>query len=88
MALAPDWNEGRGLVNLFERFTGTKQWDGPTTLMAAYEQHNNEVRKTIPQNRLLEWHPEDGWAPICHALGVPVPDIPFPWTNRRSEWNK
>lgn len=88
MALAPDWNEGHGLVDLLERFTGTKQWDNPATMMAAYERHNKAVRATIPGHRLLEWRAEEGWVPICHALGVPVPDIPFPWTNRRSEWTK
>jgi hypothetical protein len=84
--LAPDWNEGRNLVTLLERFTGTEQWDDPTTLLAAYERHNAEVRQTIPPNRLLEWRATEGWAPICHALGLPVPDFPFPWTNRRSDW--
>lgn len=88
MALAPDWKEGRGLVELLERFTATKQWDDPATMMAAYERHNTEVRATVPPHRLLEWHAEEGWVPICHALGVPIPNVPFPWVNRRSEWNK
>jgi hypothetical protein len=86
MAVAPDWNEGRGLLDLLERFTGSKHWDDPATLMAAYERHNAEVRQTIPPHRLLEWQASDGWAPLCRALGVPVPDMPFPWTNRRENW--
>ena len=86
MALAPDWNQGRGLVALLERFTGNMQWDDPATLIAAYERHNADVRKTIPARRLLEWHASEGWAPICRELGLSVPDSPFPWTNRRSEW--
>ena len=85
-ALAPDWNEGRNLLDLLERFTGTEQWDDPAMLMAAYERHNAEVRQTVPPNRLLEWRATEGWGPICHALGLPVPDFPFPWTNRRSDW--
>lgn len=87
-ALAPSWGEGRGLLNLLERFTSTKQWDDPATLMAAYERHNTEVRRSAPAQRLLEWDATDGWEPICRALRLPIPDIPFPWTNRRSEWNK
>jgi len=86
MALAHDWNEGRGLLDLLERFTGSKQWDDPATLMAAYERHNAEVRQIVPQHRLLEWRAAEGWAPLCDRLGVPVPDVPFPWVNRRSEW--
>lgn len=34
----------------------------------------------------LEWQATEGWAPLCSALSVPVPDLPFPWVNRRSEW--
>jgi hypothetical protein len=86
MALAAGWNEGRGLLTLLERFTGTEHWDDPATLMAAYERHNTEVRQSVAPHRLLEWHAAEGWAPICRTLGVPVPDLPFPWTNRREHW--
>jgi Sulfotransferase domain len=86
MALSPKWKDGRGLPDLLERFTGTKHWDDQTTMMAAYERYNTEVRKTVPRHRLLEWHASEGWEPICRALGLPIPTIPFPWTNRRSEW--
>lgn len=86
MALAPEWNEGRGLLDLLERFTGTKDWDDATTMMEAYERHSAEVRQTLPRHRLLEWRAAEGWAPICRALDVPEPDLPFPWVNQRSEW--
>jgi hypothetical protein len=86
MSQASGWSEGRGLLDLLERFTGKEDWDDPATLMASYERHNAEVRKTISGQRLLEWHAMDGWEPICNALGLPVPEIPFPWRNRRSEW--
>lgn len=88
MAQAPGWNEGRGLVDLLERFTGTTHWDDPAALMSAYERHNADVRRRAPAERLLEWHAPDGWDPICHALGLPVPEVPFPWTNQRSEWKQ
>jgi hypothetical protein len=88
MATAPNWSEGRDLITLFERFTGTVSWDDPTTLETAYERHNGEVRKTVPASRLLEWRAAEGWEPICSALSVPVPDMPFPWMNRRGEWGK
>ena len=26
-----------------------------------------------------------GWEPLCRLLGEPVPDAPFPWTNRGAE---
>jgi hypothetical protein len=88
LALAPEWSHGHGLTDLLERFTGTTNWDDPATLMAAYERHNAEARRTAPPQRLLEWQATEGWKPVCRTLGQPVPDQPFPWTNRRSEWGR
>lgn len=87
-SLAPDWNDGRGFLNLLERFTGTDQWDDPSTMMAAYDRHNAEVRKTVPRDRFLDWRAAEGWEPLCNALGVPMPEESFYWTNRRSEWKR
>jgi hypothetical protein len=85
-ALAPGWSDGRSLITLLERFSATDRWDDPALLMAAYERNNAEVRKAVPRERLLEWRAEEGWGPICRALGLPVPGVPFPWVNRRSDW--
>jgi hypothetical protein len=54
--------------------------------MAAYERHNEEVRSSVAPERLVDWRPGDGWAPICRALGLQVPDQPFPHLNTRAEW--
>ena len=56
------------------------------TAKAAYERHNEDVRKTIEPTRLIGWQPGDGWEPICTALGVDVPDEPFPHTNTTEEF--
>lgn len=53
---------------------------------AGYERHNAEVRERIPSDRLVEWMPADGWTPLCDALGVAVPDEPFPVTNTTEEF--
>jgi hypothetical protein len=52
----------------------------------AYERHNDEVRAAIPAERLVEWHPGDGWEPICAALGLAVPDEPFPHVNTTDDF--
>jgi len=52
----------------------------------AYERHNDDVRATADPGRLVEWSPGDGWEPICNALGVPVPDEPFPHVNTTEEF--
>jgi len=54
--------------------------------IAAYERHNAAVRAEVPRSRLVEWQPGDGWQPLCMALGVPVPDEPFPHVNTTSEF--
>ena len=32
---------------------------------ARHERWNDEVRSTVPAERLLEWRPQDGWEPLC-----------------------
>ena len=86
-SLVPDWSDGRDFLTLLEKFAGTAHWDDPTILMNAYERHNALVRATIPPDRLLEWQVGEGWASICHALGLPIPNEPFPWTNKRGDWS-
>ena len=64
----------------------TLNWDDADAAKAAYLRHNNEVRTTIPPERLVEWHPGDGWGPICAALALPEPDAPFPHANTTNEF--
>jgi hypothetical protein len=69
---------------LFDRFS--PGWDDAATAQRAYEEHNATVRATVPRERLVDWQPGDGWEPICAALGVPVPDAPFPHTNTKDDF--
>src|SRR5207249_1107203 len=50
---------------------------------AAYERHNDEVRRTAPADRFLDFDVVQGWEPLCAFLGVDVPDEPFPNVNDR-----
>ena len=69
---------------LFRRFAGDTLHEA--TAIAAYERHNEHVRTTAPAARLVEWRPGDGWVPLCDALGVAVPDEPFPHVNSTAEF--
>jgi hypothetical protein len=69
---------------LRNRFVG--DFNDSDAWMAAYDAHNADVRATAPANRYLAWQPGDGWEPICAALGVDIPDAPFPHVNTREEW--
>lgn len=66
--------------------TFTPDWRDPGACMAAYDRHNAGVRSVVPADRLVEWQPGDGWAPLCRALGVPEPADPFPHVNTTAEF--
>jgi Sulfotransferase domain len=55
-------------------------------MISAYQRHNSTVRALAPAGRLLEWRPGNGWGPIAAAMGLPVPDWPFPKINTRSQF--
>ncbi|MBV1838888.1 hypothetical protein KUA11_17060, partial [Acetobacter estunensis] len=40
----------------------------------AYEEHNARVKALVAPERLLVYHPGDGWEPLCKFLGRPVPE--------------
>lgn len=61
-------------------------WRDADAAKAAFVAHYDNVRRTAPADRLLEWTPGDGWAPICERLGVAVPDTPFPHTNTTDDF--
>jgi hypothetical protein len=59
---------------------------------ARFEDHNRRVLEHVERDpefekRLLVWRPQDGWEPLCNALDLPVPDVPFPHANKRNEYH-
>ncbi|MFL6179710.1 MAG: sulfotransferase family protein [Actinomycetes bacterium] len=71
---------------MFERLT--PNWRDRDAAMAAYDAHNASVRAEVPSDRLIDWRPRDGWEPICSALGIPVPALPFPHANTSDDFQK
>jgi hypothetical protein len=55
-----------------------------------FQQHIEQVKATIPADRLLVYKVAEGWEPLCAFLGVPVPATDFPRVNDsesfRSTW--
>jgi hypothetical protein len=66
-------------VDMLKRLT--PNYGDRDACMAAYEAHNEAVRRTVIPDRLIEWAPSDGWGPICAGLGLPEPDEEFPHIN-------
>ncbi len=80
---APDDGWTRMGVGMMTRIT--PRWRDEEAAKAAYLAYNDHVRSTVPPGRLVEWSPGDGWSPLCAALGLPVPDVPFPHVNTAAE---
>jgi hypothetical protein len=49
--------------------------------IAQYLRHIEEVKATVPEERLLVYSVTEGWEPLCQFLGHPVPARPFPHAN-------
>jgi hypothetical protein len=64
----------------------TPNTDDEAAAKAAYERHNADVRAHADPARLVEWQPGDGWEPLCAALGVDIPDEPFPHVNTTDDF--
>jgi hypothetical protein len=58
----------------------------PDEVIAGYERRLAEVRAEIGAERLIEWQPGDGWEPICFALGMTIPEVPFPHKNTTADF--
>jgi Sulfotransferase domain len=71
-------------TDMLSRFCPSYQ--DPKAAMAAYEAHNDSVRRRVPPDRLIEWAPGDGWEPLCTALGIPEPAESFPHVNSTDEF--
>ena len=55
--------------------------------VGVFNRHNDEVRQTVPADRLLVFEVGEGWGPLCSFLGVPVPEgKPFPRLNDTEEF--
>ena len=69
--------------------TGAVSWfwlaPGPTVEELTVTLAGETVTVTAEPS-VIEWRPGDGWAPLCDALDVPVPDEPFPHLNTSEEW--
>jgi len=53
-----------------------------------FEQHEADVKAAFSEDRLLVFHPKEGWEPLCTFLGKPVPATEFPNVNDRAEFKK
>lgn len=53
-------------------------------LLESFDRHYDHVRSVVPKERLLEFHPSQGWGPLCDFLSIPMPEEEFPHLNEPS----
>jgi Sulfotransferase domain len=76
----------RGYIDLMdEMWTRSRLLNGSQTtdewMREGLQRYHEEVKATVPPERLLVWSVGDGWEPLCGFLEVPIPDTPFPHLN-------
>jgi hypothetical protein len=81
-----EWVKRRAVTLEMMETRFTPGWRERDTAIAAYERHNDEVRAAVPADQLIDWRPGDGWEPLCAALDLPVPAVPFPRTNTSADF--
>lgn len=81
----PNWAEWLRLMNRIV-------WEAPlndapeTTegLIRSAKRWDDEVKATVPADRLLVWEAKEGWEPICEFFGLEKPDAEFPNVNDKA----
>ncbi|KAI1280224.1 hypothetical protein F5Y07DRAFT_396379 [Xylaria sp. FL0933] len=78
--------------DLSKRRLGTGRPQSPEMWRVWHDKYiqfaRDEARKR--GRAVVDWKPQDGWAPICELLGKPMPPngVPFPHSNDRQEMQR
>jgi hypothetical protein len=59
-----------------------------TAAIARYHEHIEEIKATVPPEKLLIFTVDQGWEPLCKFLGAEVPPTAFPNVNDRVQVKK
>ena len=80
--------EQNQMFAMLDAVVGQRSFGGRTNerehMIECYERHVEDVRASVPPDRLLVWEASEGWGPLCEFVGAPVPDEPFPRLNDRA----
>lgn len=80
----------RELLDMNRDFIGEQTFGGKfgdrEAAIAAFEQRTQDVRATVPAEKLLVFDVAEGWEPLCAFLDVPVPNTLFPHHNLRADF--
>jgi len=57
-------------------------------MIERFNAHVQQVKDTVPADRLLVFEAKMGWNPLCEFLGVDAPSDPYPHVNTREDFAK
>jgi len=69
--------------HLLKKFYGPDTFTNPKRIIL---EHNENVERIIPEDKLLVYQVGEGWARLCQFLNVDVPHAPFPRLNDSESW--
>ena len=72
---------------IWDRVFGGKMEDR-AHVTNVFNEHNNEVIRQVPKDRLLVFEPKSCWDPLCEFLGQPVPEVDYPRVNSTEDFRK
>lgn len=83
-------SKGHNMVNatVWDKFFKDGSFLDKDFVRKKYLEHYEEVKATIPEDKLLVFSVKEGWEPLCKFLEKPVPNIPFPHKNDTAEFRK
>jgi hypothetical protein len=58
-----------------------EKYDDEQLFIKMYLDHNAEVKRVVPPERLYVMQIGEGWEGICKFLGKEIPDVPYPHIN-------
>jgi len=71
-----------------QRFFSEEALSSKENAIKAYNDWTDEVKRQVPEDKLLVFNPQMGWEPLCKFLEVPIPEEPFPRSNTRKEMKR
>ena len=69
-----DFNDTKYFIGLFDAIGS-----GRVAAIKYYKKWIDQVKRTVPKDRLLIYNIDEGWEPLCRFLNKPKPNCPFPF---------
>lgn len=80
----------RSVLNMAHKMIAEQTFGGAmddkSRVLSAYQKRIDDVKRTIPADRLLVYDVSEGWQSLCGFLSLPEPSTGFPRSNDKNEF--